>query len=334
MRGNITEYAVNVMNTIPTTSKRVRISYTVLGGTEKPEAKNRLNRLSLLVLNRGKSIFKTEFFKEIENIGFSNVISIENPGVNYELETVSRKFPFIKFLLLQESCSAGEQINIGIEEARSEYVYVIWNDIKPAHTSVSLRLFENFEKENFLCTTPVMKTPQGETLPSIVIPAFKKRSLKIIYTLPNKNGVISLFPFDYCGIYNREKFLFTGGYDYSILNQYWQKMDFGFRANMWGEKIICNTTLNVAYTADNATDDISIDKYYRIFYLKNLAVRFNGDSGYLPYSKFLRYFSRSGEGFFTAKNNFNEAKKWVELNKFRFNFDCRSLTELWSDPEK
>lgn len=327
-------YAGNAMSTIPTTSKRIRISYTVLGGTEKPETKNRLDRLSLLVLNRGKSIFKTEFFKEIEHLGFSKVISIENPGVNYEIETVSRKFPFVKFLLLQESCSAGEQINIGIEEAKSEYIYVIWNDIKPCQSSISLRLFENLGKEDFLCTVPIMKPNMGEAIPSIVIPAFKKRGLKIIYTVPNKNSVISLFPYDYCGIYNREKFLYTGGYDYSILNQYWQKMDFGFRANMWGEKIVCNTSLQATYTTDVIGDDTSIDKYYRIFFLKNLAVRFNGDSGYLPWSKFLHYFLRSGEGFFSAKKNFKEAKKWVELNKFRFNFDSRSLMELWSDPEK
>ncbi|MCL2294529.1 MAG: hypothetical protein FWC36_06670 [Spirochaetes bacterium] len=323
------------MSTIPTTSKRIRISYTALGETEKPECKNRQNRLSLLVLNRGKSIFKTEFFKEIESLGFSQVISIENPGVNYELETVARKFPFVKFLLLHESCSAGEQINIGIEEAREGYVYVIWNDMKPSHSSLSARLFENLEKENCLCTVPVIKPHiSGETVPSIVMPAFQKKILKMIYTVPKNNGVISLFPFDYCGIYNREKFLSTGGYDYSILNQYWQKMDFGFRSNMWGEKIVCYTSLQASYTSDVIGDDTSIDKYYRIFFLKNLAVRFNGDSGYLPWSKFLQYYLRSGEGFFVAKKNFNEAKKWVELNKFRFNLDCRSLTELWADPEK
>ena len=322
------------MSTIPTTSKRIRISYTALGGTERSETKNRLDRLSLLVLNRGKSIFKTEFFKDIEHFGFSQVISIENPGVNYEIETVSKKFPFVKFLLLQESCSAGEQINIGIEEAKSEYVYVIWNDIKPYHASISARLFENLEKEDFLCTVPVMKPQVGETLPSIVIPTFKKRGLKIIYTVPNKSGVISLFPYDYCGIYNREKFLCTGGYDYSILNQYWQKMDFGFRSNMWKEKILCNTSLQASYTSDIVSDDVSIDKYYRIFFLKNLAIRCNGYSGYLPWSKFLQYFLRSGEGFFVAKRNFKEAKKWVELNKFRFKDDSRSLMELWKDPEK
>ncbi len=323
------------MNTIPTTSKRVRIPYTVLRGEsgEKNGGRKHFSRLTLLVLNRGKSIFKADFFREIENLGFSEVISVENPGFNYDLESVSRKFPFVKFLLLQESCSTGEQINIGLEESSGDFVYVVWNNMKIS-SSVSLRLFENLEKEGSLCSVPILRTTGNELVPSVVIPAFRKRNLKIIYAVPKRNGVISLFPFDYCGIYNREKFLYTGGYDYSIINQYWQKMDFGFRINMWGEKITCNTGMQVTYTTDFVTDDTSIDKYYRIFYLKNLAVRFNGDSGYLPGSKLIQYIMRSGESFFAARNNYNEAKKWVELNKFRFNFDSRSLTELWTDPEE
>ena len=322
------------MNTIPTTSKRIRIPYTVLGGggSEHQGGKKKSERLSILVLNRGKSIFKTDFFKEIENLGFSDVISVENPGVNYDVENISRRYPFVKFLLLQESCSAGEQINIGLEESGSDYVYVIWNNMKLSPSSVSVRLFENLEKENAMCTVPVIRTTANELVPSIVIPAFKKRNLKIIFEVPRRSGVISLFPFDYCGIYNREKFLYTGGFDHSIKSQYWQKMDFGFRVNMWGGKIVCNTSLQASYTTDFITDNTSIDKYYRIFYLKNLALRFSGDSCYLPGSKFIEYFLRSGEGFFTARKNFNQAKKWVELNKFRFNYDCRSLTELWADP--
>lgn len=328
-------FAQDAMNTIPTTSKRIRIPYTVLGGGSAPgSGKRGFDRLSLLVLNRGKTIFKSDFFREIENLGFSQVVSVENPGVNYDIENISRKFPFVKFLLLQESCSPGEQINIGIEESAGQFVFVIWSDMRLSSSAVSLRLVETVEKDNPLCTVPVLRAGNGDLVPSVVIPAFRKQNLQIIYEVPRRNGVFSLFPFDYCAIYNRDKFLFCGGFDHSILNQYWQKMDFGFRSNMWGERIVCSTSLQVTYTADFITDDTSIDRYYRIFYLKNLAVRFNGDSGYLPGSKFLQYLLRSGEGFFKAKSNFSEAKKWVELNRFRFVLDSRSLTELWSDPRE
>ena len=331
---NIQEYAENAMNTIPTTSKRLRIPYTVVsGGTRVKQQKNPGN-LSLLILNQGNTLYKTDLLREVENMGFSEIISIENPGVSYDVENISRKIPSIKFLLMQESCTTGEQINIGIEEAESDFVFVIWNNMKISYTSLSVRLIEYLYDEKPICTVPVLKNMDNNMIPSISIPAFQKKSLKIIFTFPKRKGVKSLFPFDYAGIYNREKYLYCGGYDFSIKNSYWQKMDFGMRVNLWGEKIVCFTALQTSYIADSLADDNSIDQYYRKFYLKNLAVRFNGDSGYLPGSRFLQYLSRSGEGFFTAKKNFEEARKWVELNKFRFKYDCRSLTELWKDPDE
>lgn len=322
------------MNTIPTTSKQTKISYTVLGGQTASGSRGAI-AFTLLVLNRGKSIFKSDFFKEIEHMGFGSVISIENPGVNYDIEAVSRKFPFVKFFLLQENCTPGEQINIGIEEAPTAYVYVVWNDMKLLQHSVSLWLYDHLEKDDAICTFPILKTIENTHVPSLSAPTFnKKKNLKVIYAIPKRSGISTLFPFDYCGIYHRERFLYSGGYDNSILNRYWQKMDYGFRVNMWGEKIVCNTTIQLTYTSDILAEDTSIDKYYRFFYLKNLAVKFNEDSGYLPGSEFFIYLFSSREGFFNAKRSFAEAKKWIDLNKFRFNTDSRGLTELWEDPEE
>jgi hypothetical protein len=322
------------MNTIPTTSKRPRIPYTVVSGGTRVKQHKIPGRISLLILNQGNSLYKTDLLTELEHLGFNEIISIENPGVSYDVENISRKIPSVKFLLLQESCNTGEQINIGIKEAESDFVFVIWNNMKMPHTSLSVRLVDYLYEEKPLCTVPVLKNMDNNMIPSISVPAFQKNSLKMIFAYPKRKGVKSLFPFDYTGIYCREKFLYCGGYDTSINNSYWQKMDFGMRINLWEERIVCFTALQVSYAGDSLADDNSIDKNYRIFYLKNMAVRFNGDSGYLPRSRFLRYFLRSGEDLFHARRNFKEARKWVELNKFRFKFDCRSLTELWKDPDE
>ena len=322
------------MNTIPTTSKRPRIPYTVVSGGTTVKKKKNPGRITLLILNQGKTLYKTEMLKEAESLGFCEIISVENPGVSYDVENISRKIPSVKFLLLQESCSTGEQINIGIKESGCDFVFVVWNNMKLSPTSLSVRLVDFIYSEQNLCTVPVLKNMENDMIPSISVPAFQKKLLKVMFAYPKRKGVLSLFPFDYTGIYNREKFLYLGGYDYSIKTSYWQKMDFGMRANLWGERIVCFTALQVSYIADSVADDNSIDRYYRMFYLKNLAVRFNGDSGYLPKSRMIRYMFRSGEGFFRAKKNFEEAAKWVELNKFRFKYDCRSLTELWKDPDE
>jgi hypothetical protein len=322
------------MSTIPITSKRIRIPYTILGDRWKYSGKNKFEDISFLILNRGKSLYKSDFFKKLEAVGFLQILSIENPGVNYEIEDLSKKFPSVKFLLLQENCSAGEQINIGMEQLNSRYVCVMWCDMNFLSSSISIKLFENSEKENYLCSVPLLKRSNNDPLPSIVVPALDKKNLKVLYVVPKKSGVQSLFPFDYCGIYNRERFLSTGGYDYLILNEYWQKMDFGLRANLWGEKIISNTNLQLSYNFDFIVENTSIDRYYRIYYLKNLAVKFNGNNGELSKKEFLWYFFNSGEGFFQSLYNFNRARKWVEVNKLRFKTDSRGLTELWLDPEK
>ncbi len=106
------------------------------------------------------------------------------------------------------------------------------------------------------------------------------------------------------------------------------------RTNLWGEKVVCFTALQASYIADSIAEDKSIDKYYRMFYLKNLAVRFNGDSGYLPNHVCSNICSDREKVSLNAKRNFDDAAKWVELNKFRFKYDCRSLTELWKDPDE
>ncbi len=327
-------YAGSAMNTIPTTSKRPRIPYTVVSGGSRIKQQKKPGKITLLILNQGNSLYKEEMLRDVEKLGFCEIISIENPGVSYDVENVSRKIPSVKFLLLQESCNTGEQINIGIKEAESDFVFVIWNNMKLPSSSLSVSLADFLYSGEYLCTVPVMKNMEKEMIPSISVPAFQKKSLKVIFAFPKRKGVLSLFPFDFTGIYNREKFLNCGGYDYSIKNPYWQKMDFGMRANLWGEKIVCFTALQVSYIGKSIADDNSTDRYYRMFYLKNLAVRYNGDSGYLPGSRLFRYLFRSGEGFFHAKKNFDEAAKWVELNKFRFKYDCRSLTELWKDPDE
>jgi len=320
------------MSTIPTTFKRLRIPYTVVGGTRTDRARKFPVALSLLLLNRGGRLFKHSFFTELEKLGFSEIISIEGPAVSYDVETLARKFPGIRFLVLHEAASRGEQINIGMDESNGEYVFVIWNDMKIAPASLSARLIERIRDSRALCTVPLIQNQKLETVPTIMAPAFYNTLLKVLALQPTADGMMSLFPFDYCGIYSKERFVLTGGYDFGLQSPYWQKMDFGFRCYMWGEKIGCNTSLRLNYLGEVPSEDATPDDSYKYFFLKNLSIRFSGDAGSLPLSRFPAYWIKSG-GFVSALREFREAKKWVEINKFRFKRDARSITELWEVPE-
>src|SRR6056297_164491 len=236
LRESIPVYVEGVMSSIPTTSKTLRVPYTMVGGAREDRSLQVSPPISILLLHRGSRPYRREFFKELEQLGNIETISIEPGTGTYDVDGLSRKYPRIRFLLLHEEISRGEQINIGMKESSSRFVFVMWSDMKVS-SPLTPQLLHRFMEADRLCTFPVIQNTKLETVPSVMVPAFQKRKLRVIPMLPRKNGVKSLYPFDFCGVYHREKYLLTGGYDYMISSSYWQKMDFGFRSHLWGERI-------------------------------------------------------------------------------------------------
>ena len=68
--------------------------------------------LSIVLLNRGGRPFKSAVFSELFDIGASEIISIEGPSVQYDIENLSRKYPEVRFLLLAEQVTIGERLNL------------------------------------------------------------------------------------------------------------------------------------------------------------------------------------------------------------------------------
>jgi len=321
------------MNTIPSTFKRVRLPYTVVGGRKIDKKRRKPDDLSLLLINRGNRLFKADILQELEKTGIPEIISVEGPVISHDIENLSGRFPFVKFLLLHQDASTGEQVNLGIEEAHGRYIIVLWNDVKLSSGIIIQKLIERVKARDILCSVPVLLNSRGEAIPSIQAPAFYKKHLKVVPLQPSKDGMDTLFPFDFIGVYSKERFVLTGGYDHNTVSPFWQKMDFGFRAHMWGEKIKCDTTFRIAYMGEVTVEDTTPDESYKYFFLKNLSIRYNGEAGVLPFSRFFPYFLKSGEGFFTALKEFREVRRWVRTNRFRFKKDARSVTELWEIPE-
>lgn len=319
------------MNTTPITINKV--NYTVIGGKREPELRRQPPLLSILLLNRAGRVFKSETLAVLSKLNVYEILSVEGGGAGWDVESMSVRFPEVKFIRIHNKTTEGEKINIGIGEAESRYVLVIYDDMNTAAGGLSDRLLEQIMLSGSLCTVPLIQSKKQSTVPTIMSPAFMRNSLKIVQLPPSVDGMDSLFPFDYCGVYDKELFTKLGGYDERITGKWWQKLDFGFRAHMWGEKIQCKTSLRVKYLDDIPEESITPDTSYRFFYLKNLIVRFDGSSGSLPAGRFFSYHLKSGEGFFTALKEFREAREWVESNKYRFKMEARSITEIWEAPE-
>lgn len=319
------------MNTIPTTFSPPLPSYTVVGGSGGPRKKER--GITLLLIHRGGIIDRASLLESIDELGIDEIISLESSGDTYQLEHLVARFPGVRFVLFHHPLNIGEQINVGVQEATHSWCAVLWSDYRIDPDTLSLSFQSMRNEPPVLCIAPWVFSEKHIPLPVLHVPAYHKNKLKVLSIVPQKEEALDLFPFDYCGLYHKETFVRLGGYDYHLPNPYWQKLDFGFRAFLWGEKIICRKRFNGLYYESDAVEDTTPDESYRIFFLKNLALVFTGDRCELPARKFFPFYFHSGAGILSAYREFRAAKRWVEINAYRFKMDSQTVTELWEDPE-
>ena len=146
---------------------------------------------------------------------------------------------------------------------------------------------------------------------------------------PEEGEAATLAPWDYTGIYRKDRHQAIGGFDASISESWWQKLDYGMRAWFWGEEIRLHPALRMRYLEDPPAEDASPGPGYRRFYLKNLAVRRLGDSAKLSGKAWRSYLRTSGDSPAGARRERKEIREWVYRNRFRFVKDALDLAETW-----
>jgi len=323
------------MNTIPTIFNDNLPSYTAVGGAERKASTG----LSAVILNRGERYPRYGVFEELGKIGFDYVLSMESSFTRYDLEALSLSFPFVRFILIKDKVSPGEEINLAAAELSSPLFFVLWNDLKILRGGGAERMAErlvaasqdNTNRYKRLCTVPLIQDGRSEIMPTLIAPALlpeknSKTTIKTISLVPVNEGLPSLYPYDGIGIYDRERFIRLGGFDPSMENFYWQLMDFGFRSSLWGEEIAATTLIKLSYEGLVPLEDSTAGESYRNFYLKNIAPVFRGDYAHIPFGRFPAYYKRRGE-LFTAWKEFRAARDWVRINRYRFVTDARTLAE-------
>ena len=291
-------------------------SYTIIGGENLNNTPHSIP-WTLLVLNRGRSALQTS------QLQFAEIISVES-ATHRKRETV----PNIKSLITDTAVNPGEQVNLGISASSYPFVAVVWNDMQ-LKTLFSPQFIREIEDSRAVCSVPMLYSHNGDLIPSIPTPAHNMRNVKTIPMTATETGTAALYPFDYAGIYNKKLFQLSGGYAPEINNNFWQKMDFGFRSWLWGERIVLNASLRIYYTCNFLQDDQTIDQDYRRFYLRNLAVRVKDNLAFLPKSGIFSYLFKTGEGPMVAMSEYREAAAWVEHNNTRFIQSGRTLVENW-----
>jgi len=319
------------MNTIPTIFNERKVAHTIVGGSVKKSVDEDPD-FTVILLNRGARYYRSAVFQNLENAGFSSVISVEMSAESYDIENLATRFPSVKFLVPLEKVSVGEMINTAVAETASPYVFVIWNDIRVAPASVTPRLRAKIKGADILCVTPVLTGQKLECLPVQMVPAVNRQSFQVEPMPCFRDDSPTVYPFDFTGIYNRDRFVRLGGFDHTLPNPYWQLLDFGFRAHLWGEEIRISSAFRLSYDDEVPREDITPDASYIRFYLKNLAPVFRNEEGSLPISAFFACLGKSGSNLFETMALFRQARKWVRVNRSRFVQDAAGITALW-EPE-
>lgn len=316
------------MNTIPTIFNERKVPHTIVGGKVKKSDEEGAP-FTVILLNRGGRYYRSAVFQSLESAGFNSVISIELSAAPYDIENLSIRFPEVKFLVPLEKVSVGEMINTGIAETSSPYVFVVWNDVRVTPSSIPARLITRLAEENTLCVAPVLTSQKMENLPVQMVPALNRNAFQVEPMPCFRDNLPTVYPFDFTGVYNREKFIQMGGFDHTITNPYWQNLDFGFRSHLWGERILLSSLFRLSYDGEVPREDITADSSYIRFFLKNLAPVFRNDEATLPFSSFFRYAGKAGTNLLESWASFRQARKWVNLNRYRFRRDAASLTAEW-----
>ncbi|MCR5724766.1 MAG: hypothetical protein K6G80_06765 [Treponema sp.] len=317
------------MNTIPLTFNQRQINRTVLGGKEA--VPHTQLPVSVILLNQGGSHYRIQNLENLIKCGFESIISFETDPENYNIEDFAQRFPCVHFVVPLEPVTDGDLINIGMDEVKSDYVLVVRDTISITGDILTARLVSRITEQTPYCISPHLMVSNSPSFPNIFVPGVKRSELDVIPSSHVADGTPTLYPLDYIGLYNRQKFIQLGGYDYTILSPYWQNLDLSFRAWLWGEKISLSTMFNLSYLGLPPAEDTSANLFSGRFYLKNLLPHFVDDHALIPRLSFFAYYRRSGCGFFESLNQFGDARSWVEKNKYRFRFDAPHLIENWGN---
>ncbi|TFH04226.1 MAG: hypothetical protein E4H09_03920 [Spirochaetales bacterium] len=316
------------MNTTPSTTD---VPYTVVGATGvlRPAAHRR--GLAAVVLNRGGRPTRAEDLARLEEIGFDEIVSVLDPQPHYDVEQLASRLVRTRFLILGHTSTEGIQVNMAMREVSAPHVLVTWSDVDLS--GFTDRILERILQQNTLCVVPLVRTERGATVPSLTARAFYGSGFRTVPSSPQTEGAVSLYPYAGIGVFDRERFLGTGGYDPTIRNRYWQHLDFGFRAYLWGERITCLPVFRVTTARAVPPDDTTQDADYARFHLKNLSIRFSRDSARLPWRKCLPFVTHSGIGLAGGIKEFARICRWVKENRYRFVQDAKRVTELWEVDE-
>ena len=273
-------------------------------------------------------MLRRDLIEELVDAGFREIVTVEPQENSYTVESLSREFPALRFVLLHRPLSVGAQINLAMPLFAAERVLVQWSTMAPPQGLE--RAERHLRDHGDYCVAPVLRGEKGEPLPVLQTPAMERRALRVLSLPLRADKAPTLFPFDYVGLYHRERFVRLGGFDEAIANAFWQKLDLGFRWYLFGGNSVVLSGFRMAYRSMPEPEDRTGDWGYARFFAKNLAVRVTDHGAQVPRLQVPAFALRSRLGIFHSIRVFSAARRWVAAHRGRFLRDARTVVDDWS----
>lgn len=302
-------------------------AYAVLASRKLVSARLDSN-LSLVILCRGPRMFRSRAWQFWAEMGFRDVSVVFFRPLVEPVGSDEDSLGF-RFLVPLASWSVGTGVNAAIREALGQKILVVWDDQILPEQGLSSRVAGLWLQSDRVVLAPELRRADGLGLPSVRVPVLVEEHLKVLSLGTDEDSVATLFPTDFSGLYDRRRFLQTGGFDPELGIPFWQRVDWGFRAWLWGEKMTVERGFLVDYLGNAAAEDQTPDQSYARVYLRNLAVRFLGDHGSLTWRSWWKWAPHSGIPWARAWRQFRQERRWVYENRYRFQADSRWLLETW-----
>lgn len=316
------------MNTIPLIFNERQVNTTVAGGRDA--RKEGAMDLSVILINSRGSSFRAQTLETLSKGSFASIVSMEAGGENFNVDEISRRFPDVKFIVPLEKVTDGDLINIAMGEIDTSFALVLRDNLSVPQNFLQPRQFERLAEKKRYCVVPRLLDGEGRALDAQFCPAASRGHFVVDSQAAERDGAATLYPFDSIGVYDRMKFIQLGGFDYTITSPYYQNLDLALRSWLWGEETVVSTSLTLSYSGEIPVEDTTADFTYLHFYLKNILPRCAGDGGTIAPMSFFPFLAQSSCGIFETREMFRDARRWVGVNKTRFQTDVKRLIENWT----
>lgn len=251
------------------TSKRS--AYTVKRIPNQPPPA--IHDIGVVLLHRKGALTIYQAVKKLEPYQlFECAVLVHADDLPDPLDDLMRTCPWVTFIVFTGSSLPGTRINAAANEISSDYFFVFWDDMTVI-SGPDPRLVQWIRVNKPICAAPILSY-ENELLPVVHMPIQHNGKFSVWSFPPFMDKTPNMFPFDYCGVYDRTALQRLGGFCPDFNLPYWQLADSGIRSWLGDWRILTCNGLMLSYDRDRPCIDTTENEDYPLFMRRNAGFSF------------------------------------------------------------